>query len=238
MAAAHAFVADLAAPELTDADRHHLERVLRLRPGDDITVSDGAGSWRPCRFGARLEPVGDVRREPAPEPPLTVGFALTKGQRPELTVQKLTELGVDRIAPFVAARTVVRWDPDQAAAHVERLRRLAREAAMQSRRVWLPAVDDVVGFAAVARLTGACLAERGGRPPSLDRPAVLVGPEGGWAAEEREAGLPIVDLGPHVLRAETAAIAAAALLSALRAGVILPETGQTDRSSSKYCHGP
>jgi len=222
VAAAHAFVVDLAAPELTDADRHHLERVLRLRPGDEITVSDGAGSWRPCRFGAPLEPVGDVSREPAPDPPLTVGFALTKGQRPELTVQKLTELGVDRIAPFVAARTVVRWDPDQAAAHVERLRRLAREAAMQSRRVWLPEVEQVRDFATVVDAigAGACLADRAGGAPALSRPAVLVGPEGGWSDDERACGLPVVGLGRHVLRAETAAVAAGVVLSALRAGLI------------------
>ncbi len=73
---------------------------------------------------------------------LTVGFALVKGERPELIVQKLTELGIDRIVPFVAERSVVRWDGDRAAGHVERLRRVAREAAMQSRRCWLP---EVVG---------------------------------------------------------------------------------------------
>jgi 16S rRNA (uracil1498-N3)-methyltransferase len=79
-------------------------------------------------------------------------------------------------------------------------------------------VEDVTDFATVAALVGACLADAGGGPPSLALPVVLVGPEGGWSEEERAVGLPAVGLGPHVLRAETAALAAGALLAALRAG--------------------
>ena len=135
---AHAFVAELAAPVLDAGDRHHLERVLRLRPGDCVSVSDGHGGWRLCRFGPVLEPAGEVARDPGPSPTVTVAFALTKGERPEWAVQKLTEVGVDRIVPMAAARSVVRWGPDRAAANVERLRRVAREAAMQCRRTWLP----------------------------------------------------------------------------------------------------
>ena len=87
--AAHVFVADLDAPLLDDDDRHHLERVLRLRPGEALTVADGAGAWRPCRWqaGGAVEPAGDVVREEAPSPPVTVGFALTKGERPDWVVQ-------------------------------------------------------------------------------------------------------------------------------------------------------
>jgi len=135
-------------------------------------------------------------------------------------VQKLTELGVDRIVPFAAARSVARWDGDRAERHVARLRKVAREAAMQCRRAHLPVVDDVVDFATAAAIPGACLADAGGAPPSLDRAVVLVGPEGGWSDEERSAGLPTVGLGAHVLRAETAALTAGALLGALRAGLV------------------
>ncbi len=215
-AAAHAFVADLEAPVLADADRHHLERVLRVAPGAVVTVADGAGGWRAVHFGPCLEPIAVIEREPRLSPCLAVGFALVKGERPELIVQKLTEIGLDRVMPFVADHSVVRWDAERAVKHVDRLRRVAREAAMQCRRAWLPVIDDVRTFAEIAGTPGVCVAERGGGPLSLANPTVLVGPEGGWSADERLQGLPIVSLGAHVLRAETAAIVAGALLTTLR----------------------
>jgi 16S rRNA (uracil1498-N3)-methyltransferase len=217
-AKAHAFVVDLDAPALDDVDRHHLERVLRLRAGEVVTVSDGRGRWRACRFatGGQLEVDGAVVVEPEPAPVLTIGFALVKGERPEWVVQKLTEVGVDRIVPFVAERSVVRWDDAKAARNHERLVQVAREAAMQSRRVWLPSVEPVTGFAELAAEPGVALAERGGDAPSLDRPAVLIGPEGGWSDAERSLARATVGLGTTVLRAETAAIAAAVLLAAAR----------------------
>lgn len=216
---AHAFVADLVRPELDPYDRHHLERVLRLRPGDALSVSDGAGGWRLCRFGPALEPAGEIATDPRPAPPLTVAFALVKGERPEWAVQKLTELGVDRIVAFAAARSVVRWDAERAARQTERLRRVAREAAAQSRRTWLPEVEGVVPFDVVVSEPGAALADREGDPPWLATGPVLVGPEGGWADVEHSAA-PRMALGPHVLRAETAAVTVGALLAALRAGLV------------------
>jgi 16S rRNA (uracil1498-N3)-methyltransferase len=221
-ARAQVFVADLDAPVLDSRDHHHLVRVLRLALGSDVTAGDGAGVWRPCRLtdGPVLEIAGPSVGEPRPEPPITVAFALVKGERPELAVQKLTELGVDRIAPFVAGRSVVRWEPARADRQVERWRAIARQAAMQCRRTWLPEVAPVATFDSVAALPGAVLADAAGAPPSLDRPVVLVGPEGGWTPEERVSGLPTVRLGAHVLRAETAAITAGAVLTALRAGIL------------------
>jgi len=216
----HVFVEDLEAPAIDGADRHHLERVLRLRPGDPLTVSDGAGRWRACRYGTRLEIIGDVIAVAAAKPPITIAFAVTKGERPELVVQKMTELGVDRIVPFTAARSVARWSGGRADRHGERLRRVAREAAMQSRRVRLPEVSDVATFDEVAALPRAALAERHGSPPTLTRPVLIIGPEGGWTDTERGAGLPEVGLGPGVLRSETAAITAAAVLTALRARIV------------------
>ncbi len=225
-ASAHAFVSDLHRPVLEPEDRRHLERVLRLRPGETVTVSDGAGHWRVCRFGPALEPDGPVEVEPRPVPLLTVAFAPVKGTGPggraEWVVQKLTELGVDRIVPFVADRSVLRWDVSRAGRQGERLARAARQAAMQSRRSWLPEVAPLSTFDDVAALTGAVLAERAGPPPDLDHPAVLVGPEGGWSASERDRGLPRVGLGHGVLRAETASLAAAALLGAMRSGLVGP----------------
>ena len=120
----------------------------------------------------------------------------------------------------------MRWDGERAARNHARLIRVAREAAMQSRRTWLPEVGVPVTFAQAAQDVGrrspVALAQPGGRPPSLDRPALLVGPEGGWGAEELASGLPTVGLGQGVLRVETAAVAAGVLLCALRAGIVAP----------------
>ena len=186
-------------------------------------MSDGDGGRLACRFGPALEPVGEVETVPRPNPQVTVAFAVVKGQRPEWAVQKLTEVGVDRIVPLLSARSVVRWPAGEAGAQVARLRRVAREASMQSRRVWLPTVDVVTPFAAMAAEPGAAVAHPGGGPPSLDKPVVLVGPEGGWdEAEVAAADRVLVGLGPSVLRTETAAVVAGALLCALRAGVVSP----------------
>ncbi len=225
----HVFVADLEAPVLADDDRHHLRRVLRLRDGDALTVSDGAGRWRPARFGDELVLDGAIEIDPLATPTLTIGFALVKGERPELVVQKLTELGIDRIAPFVAARSVVRWDDERSAKHVDRLRRVAREAAMQCRRCRVPEVLEVASFADLiagdgAHGDGIVLADRGGAAPARSMTTVLVGPEGGWSPEERsqaaEVGAGRVAFGDHVLRAETAALTVAAVLAAMRSGLI------------------
>lgn len=218
------FVDDVDSPLLTTNDRHHLERVLRVRVGDDVVVSDGVGRWRSGSLGDAgvVEPSADVEVVARAEPSITVAFAITKGERPELVVQKLTELGVDRVVPFMATRSVARWEGDRAAGHVERLRRVARESAMQCQRPWLLEVADLATFADVITLPGAAIADRDGAPPSLNRPTLLIGPEGGWTDEERRCGLPTVGLGSHVLRAETAAIAAAALVGALRARLLRP----------------
>jgi 16S rRNA (uracil1498-N3)-methyltransferase len=217
------FVADIEAPTLDDRDRHHLERVVRVRRGDAVVVSDGRGRWREGVLGADaiVEPSGAVQSAPLPAPPITIAFALTKGEKPELAVQKLTEIGVDRIVPFASDRSVARWDPARADAHVARLRRVAREAAMQCRRPWLPVVDAVTDFVTASALPGAALADPTGAPPSLAHPTVLIGPEGGWSDDERARGLPAVALGVHVLRAETAAITCAALLGAIRATLVV-----------------
>lgn len=217
-------MADLEAPSLEADDRHHLERVLRLRTGEIVTVADGRGGWRRCTLGptARLDLDGEVQRQPAPEPPITVAFAVTKGERPELAMQKLTELGVDRIVAFRAARSVVRWEGERAARHLERLRRVVLEAAVQSRRAWLPEVTELAELATLLAAPGAALADVAGAPPSLDRATIVIGPEGGFTPEERALAHSTVRLGPHVLRAETAAMAAGALLVALREGIAGP----------------
>ena len=218
----HVLVADVEYPQLDDDDRHHLERVLRLRPGDPLTVGDGAGRWRPCRLGAEPDPVGEVCMVARPAHSIGVAFALVKGGRPELVVQKLTELGIDTITPFVAERSVVRWDADKAVRNHGRLGRVAREAVMQCRRPWAPVVEPLAGFAELVERPGAALADGGGDAPNASVRTLLVGPEGGWTDGERAMAAHRVALGPTILRAETAAIAGGALLAALRSGLVGP----------------
>jgi len=235
-ASAMVFVEDPGAPVLTSGDAHHLLGVLRLRVGELVVASDGAGSWTPCRLagspsgrgsrgidvGSLLELDGRPVTQPRLRPEITVAFAPTKGDRPEWVTQKLTELGVDRIVPIRSARSVVRWHGERGDRAVERLRRVAREAAAQCRRPWLPEITAVTPLDGIAALVGArpLLARPGGGRPSLDHPVLAVGPEGGWDDDELARFGVGVGLGPTVLRAETAAVAAATVLCGIRSGVV------------------
>jgi 16S rRNA (uracil1498-N3)-methyltransferase len=211
--------------EVSGDDGHHLERVRRLRVGEHVDAADGAGTWRRYeivetrRGNVVLEARGDVEYVPDPAPPVALAVALQKGGL-EAVVASVTELGVARVIPVRTARAVVRWDDARAAAAVRRLRSVAREAGMQSRRPRLPIVDEVVEVEALLALPGLVVADRDGQPASalgVPGPAgwtVMVGPEGGFAPQERAAlaGVPTLSLGPHVLRAVTAPVAAAAVL--------------------------
>ena len=226
-AATQVLVEDLESPELASDDLHHLSRVLRLRDGEVVCATDGRGGWHLTTFAgtAALTSTGESGVEPAPSPELTVGFALVKGERPELVVQKLTELGVDHIVPFTARRSVVRWDEARTAKQLERLRRVAREACAQSRRLHLPTVGgwegspDRLPTLFQLREQGAVLANAGGRPVGRDDRILLVGPEGGWDPEELD-GAVAVAVADNVLRAETAAIAVGVVITALRVGLV------------------
>lgn len=208
--AAHVLVADVDAPAVDDDTVHHLRRVLRLRDGAVVTVTDGAGAWRPCRLTASgLDPDGDVVVD-GPARPITIAVAPPKGDRLEWLVQKCTEVGVSRIVLLHAERSVVRWDGDRVTRHLARLGRVATEAAMQSRRVWLPEVSGPVAAGSV--LTAAAIAEPGGRRVGVDDVRIAIGPEGGWTPTEVAGAADRVSLGPNVLRVETAAVVAATLM--------------------------
>ena len=134
-AAAHAFVIDINAPVLNDDDFHHLAKVLRLRSGEEVSVSDGCGSWRICHYAMSAVLSTDdstVQTEVNPRA-LTVAFSVTKSDKPDLVIQKLTELGIDHIVPIITERSIVRWDSDKGAKNQVRWQKIAREAAMQSR---------------------------------------------------------------------------------------------------------
>jgi 16S rRNA (uracil1498-N3)-methyltransferase len=226
-ARAHTFVAPLDDQvEIGGDDAHHLVQVRRLRPGEAVTAADGDGAWRPYvvahtgRRDLHLDACGPIAVEPELTPRLVVAFSLTKGGKPELVVQKVTELGADEVFPVLASRSIARWDRARGDAATERLRRVGREAAAQCRRARLPVVGAPVELASLAGRPGLLVAERDGSPvadlgdPPGGEWLLVVGPEGGFEPGERAAlGVSGLSLGPHVLRAETAAVVGAAALA-------------------------
>jgi 16S rRNA (uracil1498-N3)-methyltransferase len=213
---------------LGGAEGHHAATVRRLRPGEAVRLSDGAGGIADCTVtaagpdGLRLAVVATRRIE---RPPLRFVLvqALAKGDRGELAVELATELGVDEIVPWAAARSVTRWEGPRGEKALARWRSTAREAAKQSRRAWIPRVTEpvttkqlaareaaatlVLHEAADQRLTEADLPDEG-------EVLVVVGPEGGIDDTELATlgGTP-VRLGDPVLRTSTAGAAALAVLS-------------------------
>jgi 16S rRNA (uracil1498-N3)-methyltransferase len=225
---------DLTAPVLTlsGPEGHHAAAVRRLRAGERADVSDGAGSLAECvvttvsRDSVVLE-VRALRTVPPPRPRLTVAQALPKGDRGELAVELVTEIGVDRVIPWSAERSITRWQGDRGARALAKWRSTAREAAKQSRRAWLPEIADPATTAALAKqvstATGAIILEADARAklhevnlPDEGDILLIVGPEGGISPAERailrEAGATEARLGPTVLRTSTAGATAAAIL--------------------------
>jgi 16S rRNA (uracil1498-N3)-methyltransferase len=207
--------------------RRYLADVLRLAPGAEIEVFDGRGG----RYRAEIEPgfeavrLGPREAAAAAAAEIALVPALAKGEKMDLVVQKTTELGVSRILPFEAARSVVRLDPAKGDERAERWRRIAAEASRQCGRADVPEVRAPSSLpAALAALPpgvrvhffhpGGAVLE--GTPGGSV--AAVVGPEGGLTDEEvracERAGAIRAGLGPRVLRAETAAIVAVALLQA------------------------
>jgi len=213
----HVFVDSLDAPIVSDEDLHHLTRSLRLRQGAELTASDGDGRWVTCRLGVgnQLDPAGAVADVPPRNSPVTVAFSLVKGSKPELAIQKLTELGVDSIVVLDADRSVVQWDAAKVALNLDRWMRIVREASMQSHRVRMPELSALVPASEWLVRPEVYAAQFGGRQFGMAVQSIAIGPEGGWSAEEvAAAGSRTIDLGATVLRAETAAIAAGTLLCA------------------------
>ncbi len=232
-------------PEAIEADRvrfeapeaHHLARVLRLRPGALVEAADGDGRV----FTVRLEAIGareawgtivEQWREgrPTRESPcaITLAQAILKGERMVWLIQKATELGVGRIVPLETARVVARASAERTSARRSRWERVAREAVKQCGRAVVPVVETPRPLPGILAETAAhdatwlfwegggtplaALARDAGRPRRL---LVLIGPEGGFTAEEvaqaEAAGARLAGLGPRILRAESAGLVALAL---------------------------
>ncbi len=217
---------------LSGAEGRHASTVRRLRPGERADVSDGAGLLAECVVTARgsggLELAVRARREvPRPDPLIAVVQAIPKGDRGEAAVEGMTEVGVDRIVPWTAARCVPVWQGERGARSLARWRATAREAAKQSRRAWIPEVAEPASAGQVAEMIAAAscaivlepeAAESLGRlePPASGEVLVVVGPEGGITDEESKAflaaGAASRRLGPTVLRTSTAGMVAAGVL--------------------------
>lgn len=217
---AHVFVDDITSPVLHHDDFSHLSKSLRLRDGEIVSASDGNGRWRTCtwRGGEALEATGEVVSESHPGSRLAVAVTVVKGDRTDFTVEKLTEIGIDHIMMLAPLRrSVVRWDDKKFASHVERLSRIARGAAMQSRRVFLPIVTGPHALADVLSQPHSAVADPAGSGDLSGVHCIVIGPEGGFDPEEVGANAQCVSLGESILRAETAAIVAGTLMVAHRA---------------------
>jgi 16S rRNA (uracil1498-N3)-methyltransferase len=211
--------------------RHYLGRVLRARIGERVVLFDGAGAEADATVVSFTEEalvldVGPPRAgERTAEIVLLVG--LLKSDKLEWVIQKTTELGVTRIVPVAARHSISRVEGERAAGKVARWRKIAEEAARQSRRADVPEIDEVTGFSEALALAppGAWRVifhegERGQRlvpPVGVGAVCAAVGPEGGFADEEiaaaQAAGFHVAGLSRYVLRAETAAISAVAILA-------------------------
>ena len=203
-------VDDPHAPVLSDVDEHHLHTVLRARAGEEIVVTNGAGSWSLCEVGDHaLHRVTPVHVD-APTPETTLYLAPLKGDRSEWVVAKATELGVSRIVPLTSERVIVKFKGEVRNKIVARWRRIANEANGQCRRTYDVIVDEPVRVSDVPVTVAIC--DFDGDPDWNGVRSAAVGPEGGWAPGEWDAQ-PRRSLGPTVLRAETAGVAAATLLA-------------------------
>jgi 16S rRNA (uracil1498-N3)-methyltransferase len=219
----------------------HLIRVLRAQTGMECDMVAGDRVWRAVISGVsgdavRFTLVSEVEAEPAL--PVTLLLSVFKFDRMEWIIEKATELGAERFIPMTARRSEKHL-VQAAPARVERWRRVAREAAKQSRRSDVPVVEDVVLLKSATRIQAPqpglslLLAEQERtttlyaamqaalQQPTMETPAVnfAVGPEGGWTAEEEALfgaeGWQAVSLGPRILRAETAGITAMAVIAAM-----------------------
>ena len=240
---------------LTGQEARHMGKVLRLKPGMVVGLSDGQGLQGEARIQTmareRVE-LAVMRRYPSPREPrgeLAVAQAMLKDQKMDFLVRQLTELGMTAWRPFISARAVPQPDARRQAARSERWERIAREAVKQCRRGRVPAIAPVVPFDQMLvegrRFDTRLLFWEEARqplPPVPERPPeemgkilVVVGPEGGFTAEEAaaagQAGFRLAGLGPRILRAETAAVAACTLVQHLYGDLAQGPPADEPRSS-------
>lgn len=218
---------------LSGAEAHHAAVVRRVRVGEDVTVGDGAGTWltgtvEEAAPKCVVVRVGEAAHIAPAAFRIVLVQALAKGDRDELAVQAATELGVDEVVPWQAARSISRWDAAKAAKGVARWSAVVREASKQAHRAWVPPVTapvttkDLAARAVDTRMLvlepTASTALSTLELADAREVVLVVGPEGGIAPEElaqlEGAGAELVRLGDTVLRTSTAGPAALAVVSA------------------------
>jgi 16S rRNA (uracil1498-N3)-methyltransferase len=214
--------------ELTGDEAHHAAHVVRVRKGETISVADGTGKVVEAvvtRVGRDVEAeIRGVREVVRPHPLITLCQGIAKGDRMDVAVEKAVEIGVAAIVPFLAERSIVRWEPRRREKAVERWSAIARSAAKQSRSAFVTSVEPVHegvtglgGRNTLALHEKATVRMRDALPqPVPDALMLVVGPEGGLSDDEVSAlageGAAVVSLGPRILRTETAGLVAATIV--------------------------
>lgn len=220
------------------AEGRHAATVKRIEPGEPVLLADGSGVVAECETVAadadRLEVrIVAVREEHPGRPRVTLVQALAKGDRDDQAIEAATELGVDRIVPWQAERSIVQWRGERGAKARRKWEQVVRAAAKQSRRATVPVVAELLDRKRLASLADANAnanvvllvlhedadeALAGLDLSAADEVVLVVGPEGGISPAEldalRDVGARVVRLGPHVLRASSAGPAAISVVMA------------------------
>jgi len=220
--------------ELTGSEGRHAAVVRRIGPGETVVLSDGRGHaiTGPVLSVSKTGLTVRVDRQLSqPEPALRIVAvqAVAKGDRSDVAIEAMTEVGVDQIVPWQASRSIVRWSADRAEKSLEKWRSSVREAAKQSRRLWVPEVTPAASTAQVVTMVDmvdrALVLHEGAQiwldPISLPRQGsvmIIIGPEGGISTEElaafTAAGAEPVLVSDAVLRTSTAGVVAAGIVRA------------------------
>lgn len=229
---AHVLVADIDDPTLSSYDEHHLGTVRRLKPGEVITIGDGAGRWRTAviKPGSRSHKERSLEFEltsalysvPKPNPKIVVGFVFPTLDRASWAIQKMTEVGVDEIHILSSDFSSVRHQGLEASGkEFSKLQKVAREATMQSRRAYLPSLFPLCKIKDFLEQYPECvLCTQGGNDELDPSSPVVIGPEGGFSPAELPLFKKKVALGSNILRSETAAVVASSLLAMKRDGTL------------------
>lgn len=225
---AHVLVEDLESPDIGLDDQYHLGVVRRLKSGDLITLGDGKGRWRQATLsivaqgrrskGIVLSNLGEIFTEPRLSPRIVIALTVPALDRASWAVQKMTELGVDEVHFLHSRYSSTRIEGlDGSGKEFQKLARVMREAAMQSRVPYLPELFPITSFRDFVQYHSECILCTYGTDdvPDPDFP-VIIGPEGGFSDEELEMVPKHASLSGNILRSETAAVAASAYLTMKR----------------------